>query len=104
MPSEIGSWRRRENSGRFTGSRPRDEDADKPMFGQVADRGKDYGARSCRLFEGLDPSTLLAAGSNHTTELNKRRKLRTMMHGNICLPICRAGQAVFTSIQVASVH
>jgi hypothetical protein len=34
MLSEIGSWRRHENSGRFVGSRPREEEADKPIFGR----------------------------------------------------------------------
>ena len=34
MPSGIGSWRRRENSGRFVGGRLREEEADKPNFGR----------------------------------------------------------------------
>lgn len=34
MLSEIGSWRRHENSGGFVGSRPREEEADDPIFGR----------------------------------------------------------------------
>ena len=43
MLSEIGSWRRHENSGRFVGSsRVKNEEADKPILGQVVDTGKHY--------------------------------------------------------------
>jgi hypothetical protein len=33
MLGEIGSWGRHENSVGFVGSRPREEGADKPIFG-----------------------------------------------------------------------
>jgi hypothetical protein len=39
---EIGSRRRHENSGRFVGSKPREEEADSP-FSVVADTCKYYG-------------------------------------------------------------
>lgn len=41
MLSEIGSWRMHENSGRFVGSRPRQEEADEPIS-LVADARKRY--------------------------------------------------------------
>jgi hypothetical protein len=37
MPNGIGSWRRRENSGRFVGSRLREERRG-PVFGQAKHR------------------------------------------------------------------
>ena len=41
MPSEIGSSRRRENSVKFVGSRPRKEGADRPLS-VVTDSSKHY--------------------------------------------------------------
>jgi hypothetical protein len=41
MLSEIESWRRHENSARFVGSRPPEEEADKPIFGR-SDTSKHY--------------------------------------------------------------
>lgn len=45
MLSEIGSWRGHENSGRFVGSRPREEEADKPIFGLGGHSSKHYDVR-----------------------------------------------------------
>jgi hypothetical protein len=49
MPSEIGSWRRHENSVRFVGSRPREEGPLNP-FSVGADTSKHYAVREhlCR--------------------------------------------------------
>ena len=55
MPSEIGSWRRRENSVKFVGSRPRKEGPDKPLS-VVADTSKYYVVR-----RGQSPITRLLA-------------------------------------------
>ena len=41
MPSEIGSWRRHENSVRFVGSRPHEEGPTR-QFSVLADSGKRY--------------------------------------------------------------
>jgi hypothetical protein len=45
MRSEIGSWKGHENSGRFVGSRPREEEADKPIFGRGGRSSKRYAVR-----------------------------------------------------------
>ena len=52
MPSEIGSWRRRENSVKFVGSRPRKQGADRP-FSVVAGTSKHHAVASGSRF-GLD--------------------------------------------------
>ncbi len=52
MPSEIGSWRRRENSVKFVGSRPRKHRADRP-FSVVAGTSKHHAVTSGSRF-GLD--------------------------------------------------
>ena len=54
MPSGIGSWWRRENSGRLVGSGPREERRGDEPFARVADTGQRYG-----VFGDLIPFPLL---------------------------------------------
>ena len=44
MLSEIGSWRRHENSVRFVGGKPREEGNDKPIFADLVNATPNRGS------------------------------------------------------------